>query len=131
MSVTPPVPGTPPVPEMPPVPVVTPIVVRRIPAVGAQGACMPSIEHPISGSVASSRSVRNTRVSTGELSIPAMSPFVAFPAEMTATCLPSGLSAMSTASTIEARAGPLRVVPSRSIRVMQWCTIASQGLGPP
>src|SRR5438309_2225869 len=85
-------PTAPAAPVPPPSPVQLSIVGmmgRMVPTVGVQGACLPSIEQPISGSVASSRSVKNTRVSTGELSNPAMSPFVALPAETTATCLPS------------------------------------------
>ena len=56
---------------------------------------------------------------------------VALPAATTATCVPSGLSAMSIARTNDANAGPVRVVPSRSIRVMQPWTMVSQAFGPP
>jgi hypothetical protein len=56
---------------------------------------------------------------------------VAFPAATNATRLPSGATAMSTASTMPTIAGPLRMLPSGETIVTVGCTMLPHGSEPP
>ena len=77
----------------------------KAPFEGRQGPCWPSLVQPMTWSVASFMSVTKTRGMRGGPS--GLSLFVALPAAMMATRLPSAETAMSAGTTMPAMAGPV------------------------